>query len=152
VKIVDGRIILERGKTYELDTGKLHKFTHPVDYMTISVLLPPDTPVSAAFPRYVLESTDGAYKRELSPAADFVPHDDHLQLRFEALLPDKKYTLTRFYTPTYSEVVFHDRPFADVIDQERPAQKDLHEHGHPALEMTDGDTLPVTDWDTSAAG
>lgn len=114
------------------------------DWMTISFIMPSSPDV--AFPKYVLESTDGAYKKELSAKDDLVPGDKYLQLKFENLLPGKLYQLTRFDDAEISQVIFRDVRYEEVVDQERAMHADTIEHGYGEFDLEhQGDKL-FEDW------
>lgn len=114
------------------------------DWMTISFIMPSSPDV--AFPKYALESTDGAYKKELTAKDDCVPGDKYLQLKFENLLPGKLYKLTRFDDAEISQVIFDKVRYEEVVDQEREMHADMIEHGYGEFDFDQpGDKL-FDDW------
>lgn len=108
--------------------------------MTISYLIGSAAQFTDAYPKYVLESTDGAYRSEKSPQDDLVDGDEYMQLRFTDLLPGKQYRLTCFHAADFDEVVFDDAPYERIIDQQREPAFALEETrfaGMPGAEATD---------------
>lgn len=119
--------IVEYEQSYDLITGKKHALQLPPDWMTITFLMPKGA-IDIDFPKYTLKSSDGAYEKSLTAKDDMVPGDKYLQLKFEKLLPGKKYTLTVFYDSEISRVIFDKVPFNQVVDQERSMHDDIVEH------------------------
>lgn len=114
------------------------------DWMTISFLMP--AAASVAFPKYVLESADGAYKKELTAKDDLVPGDKYLQLKFENLLPGTTYKLTRFDDDAISQVLFDKAKYEDVVDQQRAMHEDIVEHGYGEFAFEDSGDKLFPDW------
>jgi hypothetical protein len=106
-------------KEYAVSPGKKWVFRRVPSVLTVSFHLDSGTLSSEDHPRYVLESDDGAYRAERTPKDDLVKGDAYLQLRFDALLPGKTYTLKRWLDAEHCEVVFENVPWARVVDQPR---------------------------------
>ena len=139
-------IIVESGAVYDVRTGKRHVFRIAEPHMTISFLLDSADHVDVEYPKFVLQSSDGAYDKELCPRDDLVPGDDYLQLRFENLLPRKRYTLTTLHDKDYKEVVFRSAPFGEIVDQRRDNDDCLEDHSYAEIELDDSTELSVEDW------
>jgi len=116
-----------------------------LDRMTISFVLANANQVSTEYPKYLLRSTDGAYQRELTPQNDLVSSDQYLQVRFENLLPGKRYTLLREDSPSITEIVFDDVPFDAIVDQERESNSSLTDHAYALAGLTVSDSFAF-DW------
>lgn len=115
------QVIVEPGrKEYPASTGKKWVFRRVPSVLTVSFHLDAGALSSQDHPRYVLESDDGAYRAEKTPKDDLVKGDAYLQLRFDALVPGKTYTLRRWLDAEHCEVVFEKVPWARVVDQPRP--------------------------------
>lgn len=138
-------ITIEFGRSYDLITGKKHELSLPPDWMTISFLIEQGS-VDASFPKYVLKSSDGAYEKTLSAKDDLVPGDKYLQLKFEKLLPGKKYTLTMFDDAEISRDIFVDVGFNEVVDQERAFHDELVEHGYGEFVFEEVSEKILPDW------
>lgn len=105
-----------QGKPLQLDTGK----THVVE-VSLPRTLRVDLPFGAEQPefkddRFVLQSTDGAYKTVRTPAQAVKPQATRLTVEFPGLLTKKSYTLTH-ERPGQGQIgtFFHDRTFADLF-------------------------------------
>lgn len=104
-----------RGDVAVVSTGRTHRFRLSGPCMSISFFS--DGTLRSRWPAYVLESTDGAYSKRLTPRDDLVPGDSEVQLRFDGLLPAKRYRLTRHDDDRHSRVIFDDAPFDSIVDQ-----------------------------------
>ncbi len=144
-------IIIEYGRSYDLITGKKHELALPPDWMTISFLIESAGSVEASFPKYVLKSADGAYDKTLTAKDDMVPGDKYLQLKFEKLLPGKKYTLTVFDDAEISREIFTNVGFNDVVDQERSMHDHVVEHGYAELTFDEVTEKIMDDWSDDGA-
>jgi len=115
-----GARLIEYGKNYELPTGREHLLELPErrSVMTISALFLGST--SDAYPRYVLESTDGSYRTELSPQNNASTEKDCLVLVFGGLRSGKSYTLRSELGPAVYHEVFQGLPYEAVVDRPRP--------------------------------
>ena len=105
-----------QGKPLELDTGK----THVVE-VNLPRTLRVDLPFGADQPeskddRFVLESTDGAYKTVRTPAQAVKPQAPRLTVEFPGLLSKKAYTLTH-ERPGQGRIgtLFSGRTFTDLF-------------------------------------
>jgi len=136
----------EPGRACHLRTDEPYVIRVPTASMTIAFLLESRGQVAQTFPRYVLRSSDGAYDEELSAKNDLVPGDAYLQLKFEKLLPGKRYTLTRFDDVDLSHVIFEDVPFREVVDQPRGADDVLVAHAYGEFQLANGGDRIFDDW------
>jgi hypothetical protein len=141
---------IEFGQSYDLITGKKHELGLPPDWMTISFLVESGS-VDVGYPKYVLKSSDGAYDKTLTAKDDMVPGDKYLQLKFEKLLPGKKYTLTVFDDAEISREIFANVGFNDVVDQERSMHDHVVEHGYAELTFEDVTEKIMDDWSDDGA-
>jgi hypothetical protein len=108
-------------------TGRTHRFQ--IAGPCMSVCFHADaTILRSRWPAYVLESTDGAYSKRLTPRDDLVPGDEEVQLRFTSLLPGKRYRLTRHDDDCHDRVIFDDATFESIVDQARDYRGDLAAH------------------------
>jgi type VI secretion system secreted protein VgrG len=125
-----GATRVELGKAYGLATGKNHLLELPErrNVMTVAYLF--DGRPGDAYPKYVLESDDGAYRQERSPKDDLVKGDGLLQLRFDKLVAGKHYKLTKRLDAEHTEVLFEDMGYAQLVDQQRPETLGLAESDH----------------------
>jgi hypothetical protein len=133
------------GRTYFLRSGAVHRFVMPADWMTI--VFTGNAAADQPFPRYELRSTDGVYTQVKTPADDLVPGNAWLELRFEHLLPARRYDLVRFDDETISTHVFRDQPFETIVDRTRAMHDELEAHGYAALAIDIGEAAPVPDWE-----
>jgi hypothetical protein len=107
--------------------------------MTISYMLDSPGQVDADYPKFTLESSDGAYKKELSPKNDLVKGDAYLELRFKKLLPGKQYKLTRKHLDGWEDVIFDGLSYDTIVDQPRDMHEQLVEHAYAELgDVEDG--------------
>jgi hypothetical protein len=141
-----------RGQLYVAATGRLHNFEVKPKAMSISFIIDAASQLESDFPRYLLESHDGAYRKELSAGNDLVPYDQYLQLRFEELRPSRRYTLTREISATESEVVFRDVPYEIILDQGRSAHERLIGHDYAFGGGSAGSTTALDAFDLGARG
>jgi hypothetical protein len=120
-KKVAGAVEAEAGKPVELKAGKKNVVQLPVrrDVMTIAFLWDGPSLEGQDYPRYVLESDDGAYRVEKSPRDDLVKGDQYLQLRFAGLTAGRTYALTRWADAQTSERLFAGAPGSQLVDQPR---------------------------------
>ncbi len=141
------RTRVDRKLTCTAATGQVHHFEVKPRAMSISFILSSAAQVDADHPKYLLESHDGAYSKELSAKNDLVPFDQYLQLRFEDLRPNRRYTLVRKDSDTESDVVFRDVPYATIIDQAREAHQPLSGHDYALGEVQPGPTAALAPFD-----
>jgi len=140
---LDAADVMELGRRYRRATGVRHVFKLPPDWMTVSILLQSTSQIDTPYPKYRLESDDGAYTKELSAQSDLVKGADYHELRFEALLPGKKYTLTRYMAAHLIELTFAHLDFMAIVDQPRDAHALLENHGYVASALGVGDVVKV---------
>jgi hypothetical protein len=131
--IDDDVTVLEPGRRYRRGTGLRHVFQLPPDWMTVCYLIESKGQIATGYPKYVLQSTDGAYEKELTPKDDLVSGDELLELRFEGLLPGKTYTLRRAYDEHVSEVVFERLDYSVIVDQPRDFHAHLEDQAYAGL-------------------
>ncbi len=109
---------IERGKKVRLATDKAHVLELPERVgMTIAFLFEPDR--ESEWPKFVLESEDGAYREELSPKDDLVKGDRFLQLRFTGMMAGRTYRLTRWNSEAQHEIVFANASYDEIVDRDR---------------------------------
>ena len=138
-------------KPYQVETGKRHTFR--LDFqMTISFVLNESGQVDGDYPIYTLESSDGSYYQTLSAGSDLVLAGDFMQLQFKNLARGKNYKLTRLMDEDFEEVVFHDIPFATIVDQDREVHKVLEDHAYGELDVDIGSTVDALSWQPAGGG
>ncbi|MGB8930510.1 MAG: hypothetical protein WCC48_04575, partial [Anaeromyxobacteraceae bacterium] len=120
-KTVAGAVKAEAGKPVQLKAGKKNVIQLPVrrDVMTIAFQWDGASLEKQDYPRYVLESVDGAYSATRTPKDDLVKGDEYLQLGFAGLVSGKRYRLTRWHDAESSERVFEGVPGWQLLDQPR---------------------------------
>jgi hypothetical protein len=143
--------VVKPDSTYTVATGKVHKFRAPGRVMSISFILESAGQVESEYPKYLLESTDGAYSKQLSPKNDLVPYDQYLQLRFEDLRRGREYTLTRINSSSHRDVIFREVPYDMIIDQERSTHEPLDDHQYALGDVEFGDSVDVEPWNMDRA-
>jgi hypothetical protein len=119
----------QRGKTLTVKTGECTRVRVPGRRMTVAIHAPYRSLRRAEYPAYVLESTDGEYRRRLTPKDDLVPGDDWLQLAFAGLVEGKRYTLKCEHGPEQDgQVLFEDAPYESIVDGAHAFHQDLDDH------------------------
>jgi hypothetical protein len=111
--------------------------------MTVSFVLP-GASADQVYPKYLLESADGEYSRELCPMDDLIPGDAYVQLVFDELEKGKTYTLTRSWGEEYEEKVFENLSFDEIVDQEREKPEGLVNNNYTGI-MGESQTASL-DW------
>ena len=129
---LDSAELLEPGRRYRRATGVRHVFRLPADWMTITFVVHSPASVKSEYPRFLLRSSDGAYEKRLSPKRDLTAgnDDDTFELRFQKLLPGKRYTLTRWDAEHVKRVVFSELDFIHVVDQPRGIDERFATHAY----------------------
>src|SRR5206468_1614626 len=130
---LDDATQVEIGRRYSRRTGERHLFRLPADWMTISFLIDSPSQIEHEYPRFVLESADRSYTKELSAKRHLVSGADYFELRFERLLDGKQYTLTHVLEEQVRHVVFEARPFFEIVDQPRATHERLPNHSYAGL-------------------
>lgn len=138
---------VDRNNPYTAQTGKINYFEIEPRVMTISFILDQASQVDSSYPKYLLESTDGAYSTELSPRSDLVKQGQYFQLRFEELRTNRLYTLTRKTDDTTKDIVFQEVPYETIVDQKRDTHEPLKEHAYALDGVELGDSVTVEPWD-----
>lgn len=138
---------VERNVVHRAQTGRTNYFEVKPRAMSISFILAEADQVDSHYPKYLLESTDGAYSEELSPKSDLVAHGQYFQLRFEELRPNRLYKLTRKTSDTDKDIVFHDVSYDAIVDQVRATSEPLRDHRYALDNVNVGDTVSVEPWD-----
>ncbi len=139
-------ILAEAGRRHRLSTGDNHLLQLPADWMSVCFLIDTASGFDAEYPKYRLRSTDGAYEKTLGPKDDLIPGDAYLELRFEKLLPGRRYTLTRLDDAERERDVFADVPFIEVVDQPRAMHEELEAHAYGDFAMTAIEGKAFADW------
>jgi hypothetical protein len=107
------------GAATSLPTGKKHALTCQIATMTVEFVH--SRPGKLAFPKLVLESSDGIFKQQRTPKNNLLRDGRRQRVRFDYLPKGARFTLTRHDDPERTRVVFKDKPFDDIID--RPDKK-----------------------------
>jgi hypothetical protein len=115
--------------SYLKSTDRQHVFVLTFR-MTLSFVTRASGSLEGTYPIYILESKDGSYYKKLSVGSDLVSVGAYMQLKFEKLLRNRNYKLTRLVEEDLSEVVFDDVPFSNIVDQNRQAHQEIEKHAY----------------------
>lgn len=107
------------GAPTALPTGKKHELTCQIATMTVDFAHA--RPGTLAFPKLVLESSDGSFKQQRTPKNNLLREGRRQRVRFDYLPKGARFTLTRHDGPKRTRVLFKDKPFDDIVD--RPDEK-----------------------------
>jgi hypothetical protein len=107
------------GASTALPTGKKHELTCQIATMTVDFAHA--RPGTLAFPKLVLESSDGSFKQQRTPKNNLLREGRRQRVRFDYLPKGARFTLTRHDGPERTRVLFKDKPFDDIVD--RPDEK-----------------------------
>jgi hypothetical protein len=131
-------------RKYSAETNRKHTFWIQNYVMTISYIVSANSQLDSDFPRYVLESSDGTYHRELSAGNDLRREGQYMQLRFDRLKPGKSYKLTRFFSEDFdAEIVFDEMPLDKIVDQDRSIHGVLTNHAYGEFQFERGSAKPL---------
>jgi hypothetical protein len=97
--------------------------------MTVAFAASSSGSLDEKYPRFLLESTDGAYSREIAAKSAVVDKDGYQQIVFRGLDPDAKYRLTKIENEEYRRVIFDDAPYDAVVYDQHDAGDSLADHG-----------------------
>jgi type VI secretion system secreted protein VgrG len=138
-----GARLVEYGKNYDLAMGREHIFELPErrSILTISMLFPER--VDDNYPRYILDSTDGSYHKELSPKDNVATDKGRLRLTFTELRAGKSYNLIAHLGPATVHPLFQDLPYEHIVDMPRPHLPPIAGGEHARAHR--GDVLPLTE-------
>jgi hypothetical protein len=139
-------VVIDPARRMRLATGRRHVLRLPADYMTISFLVDSAAGIELAYPKYELRSADGAYEKTMSAKDDLVPGDAYMQLKFDELLPGKRYTLRRLDGPTMSRVVFQGVAYENLVDRPRKMHDHLRTHGYVGFSSMRCGSKPKPEW------
>lgn len=114
------RVVSDPAEVFVAETGSEHTFRVLGNVMTVAFLAPDGAGFDEDYPRYVLTSDDGAYRRELTAKDDLTEGDDWLELRFDELLRNRTYTLVCQSGPDVLETVFAGLSYVAIVDRKRP--------------------------------
>jgi hypothetical protein len=101
------------------------------------------------FPRFVLESADGSYRREvIAKTNTYDGGDGWLYVAFSGLDEDADttYRLTHVRDAGSSEVVFDGESYDTIVDQEHPANAALADHAYAEADVDDGSKTANPTW------
>jgi hypothetical protein len=139
---------VETDKQYQATADLKHKFR--IYKFTISYIMAATSQMECGYPKYVLESSDGSYRKERSVGGDLCDQGQYMQLRFELLKPGKTYKLTRYIAEGFEEVVFDNAPFDKIVDQERGIHKILEDHAYGEFLVAAGPADEDVSWGPDA--
>ncbi len=113
------------GAAVSLPTGKQHDLTCRIATMTVEFAHP--RPGKTAFPKLVLESSDGSYRQQRSARNNLRRDQRKVTVRFDYLPKGARFTLTKHYGPGHADVLFKDAAYGDIVD--RGGGKEGGSHG-----------------------
>ena len=117
---MDEKVVTSGDQVFDAQTDQKHTYRVLSGVMTITFWVEDASAVESSFPRFTLVSSDGDYKKELTPKDHLASSDGTIQLKFEDLLPGRMYTLTQHHAQSYSENIFTDLAYDRIVD--RPVQ------------------------------
>lgn len=103
------------GAPASLPTGKQHDLTCQIATMTIDFVH--RQPGKTAYPKFVLESSDGSYKQQRTPRNDLRRDRRKGMVRFDYLPKEARFTLLRHDEAGRTRVVFEDKSFDEIADR-----------------------------------
>jgi hypothetical protein len=110
--------------------------------MTISFAAKSEDAFDGSFPRFSLESSDGAYARTVTAKQALVDKDGWKQIVFRNLIEGSTYRLTKHHDAEFSEVVFDGAPYEAVVRRKHDLNQALAEHRYGGFAC--GAPSPVT--------